>query len=66
MKGVLTMGNLLVIDDIKGGVKTNTFAQITMQKSCLDIRSISKELFYQLCKEPVLNADSVNQTSNDK
>lgn len=58
------MGKLLKIDDIKGGVKTNTFAQITTQKSCLETRGISKELFYQLCKGSVWETKSTSQTGN--
>ena len=60
------MGKLLKIDDIKGGVKTNTFAQITMQKSCLETRGISKELFYELCKGSSLNTELNKQTNDVK
>lgn len=65
MKGVLIMGKLLKIDDVKGGVKTNTFAQITTQKSCLETRGISKELFYKLCKRPILSKESPKQNNLD-
>lgn len=51
------MGKLFNYPEVKGGVKTNVFARITTEKSHLETRGISKELFDRLCEVGTLNTD---------
>ena len=59
------MSNLFQTNNIKGGVKTDTFAQITNQKSYLEIRGISEELFDRLCEDLVLDCDLLATDSQE-
>lgn len=54
------MGKLFEYPEVKGGVKTNVFARITTEKSYLETRGISKELFDRLCEVGSSDSDEIS------